>query len=779
MVFVASIVLAVGLLDSLFALGAPSWEQVSAPFESWSTSQGHFPIVKRADENFLALGVCSDPSLECPQNKIWIGEQEGATWTDLGITPGWSAREDAGAVRVGSNILLLGGYALDQGLRDVWASNDEGMTWTQQTSAAMWPPREAFSLVASGNYILLLGGFTNLEGHRNDVWVSSNVGVTWSLAIENAPWVERGDFGTAVLSDQSVFLMGGLVVSDFGNDVWVSEGPSDGSKWLLKLNAAGFSPRHDFGCVALSDDSIVVVGGQDATGTLNDVWRGTQGALEWELLASSSPWEARRLGNDVLVDNSNQLFVIGGTLYGGSTWSQKHDVWRSNAIVATTTTTTSGVSTSSTTTTTSSTTTSSSTSTATTTSTTTTFFYRELRAGQLFKHFRFMPMTTRVSDADAIHLSEVYFSSGDILVSMENAVAINPRRLALESGTTYESASNAIDGSLLTKWHDNAKGNLIISFGYPVHADHFAFATADDRPDMDPCLWRIEGSNDFVVWDILRYQSSCATPLARSSQTPWFHLRQTITNNGFELGSVTPAHECNINVPHWQTQGEICYLRSEAEWVYKGSSLCKVASREGDYFIGLRGEHSAVSQIVPRHIPGKSYILKFLVANCHDDYDVAPSILRVMIDGGQGLQFTPPSTAFTIQTVSYQSVTEDVGITFMNGGPTADTMIFIDQVLIVEASPASSTSSTSTTTSITSAVADGLPMINVPSSSNSTDFWWMVAGAGCGLVLLGLLSGLMFCVMKKALSGHRSLAEVEKAMQKVQPFDDIARARAQ
>ncbi len=60
--------------------------------------------------------------------------------------------------------------------------------------------------------------------------------------------------------------MGGDEGENTGNDVWRSI--DDGATWT-QLPDAGWSPRARLGCVAMTDGSIVVMGG----GGQNDTWR--------------------------------------------------------------------------------------------------------------------------------------------------------------------------------------------------------------------------------------------------------------------------------------------------------------------------------------------------------------------------------------------------------------------------------------------------------------------------------------------------------------------------
>jgi hypothetical protein len=668
------------LAASLLCAHGLTWEPV-ADQSAWKDPHSA-EFVTLADDTIVAIGICTGT---CPEKQIWTSSNNGVSWTDVSnsVAPLWIARTDASAVRIGSDIVLLGGEdpVSSQALNDVWLSSDIGQTWTQQAASAPWSGRSDPGLVASGNKLVMFAGMSALTGPVADVWSSADLGVTWSQVTPSASFGGRRSFGFTILSDQTILLIGGISDSvPFNNDVWAST--NDGATWSLQPTAAGsdkFSPRAYFGCGAFADDSIIVVGGQDMTGSLNDIWIGTDAGQVWTLRASSASFSPRT-PNKLEILGGNRAIILAGMMYSGASWQSSKDMWLSSNFI---TTTTPAASTS-------------------TTSTSTSTPFLLLSAGQLYRHFRFVPVTTRAENVEVVQLSEVVLRSGGIHVNMSTATAIaaHPGSNAFPS---LWKPSNAIDGMLTTKWADSFKGNLILTFPEPVHADEFYFATAPDLPEYDPCSWRIEGSNDYLFWDVLHDMTipagqNCATPTERSTPTPWYSLQQRIWNNGFEVGSTTLSQEFTGTVPGWYLAGNVFFVRSGSAWQTEGYT-CRIDAAEGDYFLGLQGPNSVVSQSVTHHTPGATYMLIFQVAKCSDNY--AP-VLKMTVDGVELMRVVPSSVNFERQTVYYQSSYEYATIAFENDSPPGDRTVFIDQVLIVQATESTTTTSTSTSTTSTS-----------------------------------------------------------------------------
>jgi PKD repeat protein len=70
------------------------------------------------------------------------------------------------------SIVLMGGYDdIDGYKNDVWRSTDNGAMWTQVNASPGWTARSDHSSVAMADgSIVLTGGYDDIDGYKNDVW---------------------------------------------------------------------------------------------------------------------------------------------------------------------------------------------------------------------------------------------------------------------------------------------------------------------------------------------------------------------------------------------------------------------------------------------------------------------------------------------------------------------------------------------------------------------------------------------------------------------------------
>ena len=102
------------------------------------------------------------------------------------------------------------------------ASTDQGATWTRQTDTAGWAARREHASVAlPDGAIVLMGGIDSTVAAKNDVWRSTDKGVTWTRVNESAGWAARWGHTAVALTDGSIVLMGGARPGG-RNDVWRS-----------------------------------------------------------------------------------------------------------------------------------------------------------------------------------------------------------------------------------------------------------------------------------------------------------------------------------------------------------------------------------------------------------------------------------------------------------------------------------------------------------------------------------------------------------------------------
>ena len=300
------------------------WTQVNASAR-WLARSGHSSVALM-DGSIVLMGGLSNSGY---MNDVWRSTDNGATWTIVNASAGWSARESHSSVAMpDGSIVLMGGDESGVGDRknDVWRSTDNGATWTEVNASAGWTPRKLHSSVAMPDgSIVLMGGLSN-SGYMNDVWRSTDNGATWTLVNANAGWMGRFGHSSVVMPDGNIVLMGG---DDGGfmtykNDVWRST--DNGATWTLVNANAGWIGREGHSSVVMPDGSIVLTGGfvpPTTNNYRNDAWRSTDIGVTWTLVNANAGWTGRVRHSSVAMPDGS-IVLMGGYHFSGN----MNDVWR-------------------------------------------------------------------------------------------------------------------------------------------------------------------------------------------------------------------------------------------------------------------------------------------------------------------------------------------------------------------------------------------------------------------------------------------------------------------
>ncbi|MGC9308945.1 MAG: Kelch repeat-containing protein, partial [Thermoplasmatota archaeon] len=238
-------------------------------------------------------------------------------WIPMAGIP-WKPRSShASVVLPDDSIVLMGGYDGIDRMNDVWRSTDGGDTWTQMTDAAEWAARSGHtSVVLSDGSVVLMGGYDG-SNPLNDVWRSTDKGATWTQITASASWSARSSHTSVALSDDSIVLMlGSSETSSFMNDVWRST--DMGATWTQMTASAFSSGRNSHTSVALSDDSILIIGGFYYVGgdiphlaTTGRVYRSDDMGATWTLQGTVSP----TYNAAAVVLSDDTVLVMGGYFY--------------------------------------------------------------------------------------------------------------------------------------------------------------------------------------------------------------------------------------------------------------------------------------------------------------------------------------------------------------------------------------------------------------------------------------------------------------------------------
>ena len=296
------------------------WVQMTASAE-WSARR-YLTSVTLPDGSIVLMGG-RDYTVG-HRNDTWRSTDNGATWTCVNASAGWEGRRSHTSVTLpDGSIVLMGGYGDGGGKNDVWRSTDNGATWMCMNASAGWAPRGYHSSVAlADGSIVLMGGLSN-GGMMNDVWQSTDNGATWTCVNANAGWERRRTHTSVALPDDSIVLMGGEDSSGGTiNDAWRST--DDGATWTCMNANAGWVGRYFFTSITLHDGSIVLMGGRVGTSSeRNDIWRSTDHGATWTQMTASAEWPARFSHTSVVLTDRS-IVLMGGRDSSG----YMNDVWR-------------------------------------------------------------------------------------------------------------------------------------------------------------------------------------------------------------------------------------------------------------------------------------------------------------------------------------------------------------------------------------------------------------------------------------------------------------------
>ena len=271
-----------------------------------------------------------DPSaaaLRAARPALASGAVDGA-WKQRQIR----ARYEHSAIHdpVRDRIVVFGGFD-----NDVWALSLAGApAWTLLTPLGTPPSgRGGHSAIYDPvrDRMVVFGGLS--DSCLNDVWALALGGTpAWTqLTPSGTPPSARGHH-TAIydpLGDRMV-VFGGLVGPADGNDVWALSLASTPA-WT-QLTPSGTPPSARHGHSAIYDpvrERMVVFGGQDGSGFLNDVWMLSLGGTPvWTQLTPGGAPPGVRTAHTAIYDPvRDRMMVFGGYIGGYHGSGYLNDVW--------------------------------------------------------------------------------------------------------------------------------------------------------------------------------------------------------------------------------------------------------------------------------------------------------------------------------------------------------------------------------------------------------------------------------------------------------------------
>jgi len=315
--------------------GDENWTATGQGWTQMTANPGwfgrYYPGVVALDDGSIIMmgGAPQNPPNPVDINDTWRSKDEGATWTQINASAGWSARYAFSSVVLPDNSIVVSGGSADYTNNifptDTWRSTDGGNTWTQQSATAGWTGgREYPATVALPDGDIVMVGGQNKTTYFGDVWRSTDKGVTWNLMNASAFPNKIGAAAAVVLHNGNILVMGGYSSGRTSN-IYVSS--DEGATWT-KIATAPWKGRDRFNAVVLPDGSIVIAGGYvifptGATIPANDVWRSADGGVTWTQINAYSPWLGRDGAGMVSLPNGDIVIVSGQGIV-----QDLADVWR-------------------------------------------------------------------------------------------------------------------------------------------------------------------------------------------------------------------------------------------------------------------------------------------------------------------------------------------------------------------------------------------------------------------------------------------------------------------
>ncbi len=292
------------------------------------------PVSKCRKTGWFLFGLFLLVGLGLHGSAAPAGAQESGSWTQFAPAgPLPQARQDHASAwdLLRQRMLVFGGQAPGL-LNDTWEiSLAGGGAWASVAAFGPLPePRSSHT----GSYdllrdrLLVYGGQINGGLPQSDVWSLGLGGPpAWGLlqVAGNAP---RRMWHTGVLDPvrDRLLVFGGLDESyAFRNDVWALS--LSGTPTWSMLSASGTPPtprRHHAAVYDPVRDRMLVFGGFDVAGRLNDVWALSLGtAPAWTRVIPAGAPPSPRSRHGLLYDPARDRLVA----FGGFDGSLRNDVW--------------------------------------------------------------------------------------------------------------------------------------------------------------------------------------------------------------------------------------------------------------------------------------------------------------------------------------------------------------------------------------------------------------------------------------------------------------------
>jgi Kelch motif protein len=250
------------IVTVLFSLG---YREVSGQAGSPGEREGHAMAFHALSGKLVLFGGATSTTL-CNDTWTW----SGGSWVKETPRSAPAPRRDFGFCESGSDgtLLLFGGKDLgSNGLGDTWTW--DGRDWKRLALTTSPSPRWGHSMAydPDSKEVVLFGGYDSVTSQLlDDTWIWRNG--DWSDArATNRPSPRIGHRLTFDPDAQEIMIFGGWDGKQYLGDTWIW----GGFYGWTKSSATGPTARRD--PVVFTQESFVVMfGGVNSTGTLDDTW---------------------------------------------------------------------------------------------------------------------------------------------------------------------------------------------------------------------------------------------------------------------------------------------------------------------------------------------------------------------------------------------------------------------------------------------------------------------------------------------------------------------------
>jgi len=210
-------------------------------------------------------------------NDLWSFRGEDAAWAQLNPAEGAPAQRygAAGALLEGGIFLISHGFTDDGRFDDSWSFVFDDVAWRDVSPGTARPLKRCLVRGVwdvKRDRFLIFAGQTDGQPFLGDLWA---LGANGWTEITSEPKPSPRNFYAMVATDSaSVALFGGNSADAPGpkNDLWFLDTSND--TWTqVEVEGEAPSPRYGHDAVWLPETrKLIVFGGHDASGDVNDLW---------------------------------------------------------------------------------------------------------------------------------------------------------------------------------------------------------------------------------------------------------------------------------------------------------------------------------------------------------------------------------------------------------------------------------------------------------------------------------------------------------------------------